>query len=109
MSMEIKHAEFCVLVCFFPGNPKMSSNPHIYQHLIGVKLSRFKASAELWNQNSEDEYYTTEILEISIVTVIMIFWTSFLNFLTFHFEKKLLQALVLHSCYRLYNPGKNNN
>jgi len=53
--MEIKHAECCVLGCFFPGNPKMSPNPHIYRHLIGVKRSRVKASAQLWNQNNEDK------------------------------------------------------
>ncbi len=42
MSAEIKHAEFCVLGCFFPGNPKISPNSHMQVSKRGETFKGFK-------------------------------------------------------------------
>lgn len=55
MSAEIKHAEFCVLGCFFPGNPKMNPNPHMQGSTRGETFKGFKVTAGALNQNSKDE------------------------------------------------------
>lgn len=45
MSAEIKRAEFCVLGCFFPGNPKMSPNAHMQGFNRGETFKGFKVTA----------------------------------------------------------------
>lgn len=76
MSAEIKHAEFCVLGCFFPGNPKISSNPHIQGSNRGETFKAFKVTAGallyisvVFNCNSN--YNVTELRSLKFHFVYM--------------------------------------
>ncbi len=93
MSVEIKHAEFCVLGCFFPGNP----NPVMQGSNRGETFKGFCRSSEpkQWRRKTTETLYISIYLIATVIT--MSFWTNlgYCNFILFIW--KLLQSLVLHS------------